>query len=77
MAQTIPVWRKSSKCATSECLQVAGAPESPCPCGSPAHNDVILIGDTKQPGDAVRYTPAAFADFIRRAKAGELDGLVS
>jgi Domain of unknown function (DUF397) len=58
------MWRRSSFCATGDCLQVA------------EHDQMILIRDSKDPSQPpltiTRAELKAFADGI---KAGELDDL--
>lgn len=59
------VWRKSSTCATSECVEIA------------RERDMILLRDSKSPETpAFRYTREEFRAFLDGAKAGEFDDLV-
>jgi hypothetical protein len=58
-------WRKSSKCANTECLEVR------------REQDMILLRDSKSPQTPpFRYTTAEFRAFLDGAKAGEFDDLV-
>jgi hypothetical protein len=58
-------WRKSSKCANTECVEIA------------RERDMILLRDSKSPETpAFRYTMEEFRAFIDGAKAGEFDDLV-
>jgi hypothetical protein len=60
-----PSWRKSSKCATSECVEVT------------RERDMILLRDSKSPETpAFRYTTEEFRAFLEGAKAGEFDDLI-
>ena len=59
------VWRRSSKCANSECVEVA------------RERDMILLRDSKSPDTpAFRYTRDEFRAFLEGAKAGDFDDLV-
>lgn len=59
------VWRKSSKCANTECVEIA------------REQDMILLRDSKSPETpAFRYTREEFRAFLDGAKAGEFDDLV-
>jgi hypothetical protein len=64
-AQAPSAWRKSSKCATSECIEIA------------REQDMILVRDSKSPQTPpFRYTMEEFRAFIDGAKAGEFDDLI-
>jgi hypothetical protein len=64
-AQGPSAWRKSSKCANSECVEIA------------REQDMILVRDSKSPQASVlRYTREEFAAFLDGAKAGEFDDLI-
>jgi len=64
-AQGQSAWRKSSKCANSECVEIA------------REQDMILVRDSKSPETtALRYTKEEFAAFLDGAKAGEFDDLI-
>ena len=59
-------WRKSSKCAATECVEVARDAR-----------DMILLRDSKSPETpAFRYTREEFRAFVEGAKAGEFDDLI-
>jgi hypothetical protein len=63
--QGLSAWRKSSKCANTECVEVA------------SEQDMILLRDSKSPGTpAFRYTREEFRAFVEGAKAGEFDDLI-
>jgi Domain of unknown function (DUF397) len=65
-AQAAAAWRRSSKCATSECVEIARDEQ-----------DMILLRDSKSPqAPPFRYTTAEFRAFLDGAKAGEFDDLV-
>jgi Domain of unknown function (DUF397) len=65
-AQRPSAWRKSSKCAGSECVEVARDEQ-----------DMILLRDSKSPEmPAFRYTTEEFRAFLDGAKAGEFDDLI-
>jgi hypothetical protein len=58
-------WRRSSKCANSECVEVA------------SERDMILLRDSKSPETpAFRYTKQEFRAFLDGVKAGEFDDLI-
>jgi transcriptional regulator with XRE-family HTH domain len=64
-AQGLSVWRKSSKCATSECVEIA------------REQNTILLRDSKSPETpAFRYTMEEFRAFLEGVKAGEFDDLI-
>jgi Domain of unknown function (DUF397) len=64
-AEDSSTWRKSSKCANSECIEIA------------REQDMILLRDSKSPEtSAFRYTTEEFRAFLDGAKAGEFDDLV-
>jgi hypothetical protein len=64
-AQGPSAWRKSSKCANTECVEIA------------REQDMILLRDSKSPETpALRYTPEEFRAFLEGAKAGEFDDLI-
>jgi hypothetical protein len=59
-------WRKSSKCANTECVEIARDEQ-----------DMILLRDSKSPEMPVlRYTREEFRAFLDGAKAGEFDDLI-
>ena len=65
-AQGPSAWRKSSKCAATECVEI-GRDEQ----------DMILLRDSKSPQTPpFRYTTEEFRAFIHGAKAGEFDDLI-
>jgi hypothetical protein len=65
-AQGPAAWRKSSKCANTECIEIARDGQ-----------DMILLRDSKTPATpAFRYTREEFRAFIEGAKAGEFDDLI-
>lgn len=73
------MWRKSSFCGSTECVEVAWrtAADSggtncveagPCACG------IVVVRDSKNPaGPALRFTPAEWAAFVSGVKDGEFD----
>ena len=64
--QSPSAWRRSSKCAATECVEVARGEQ-----------DMILLRDSKSPHTPpFRYTTAEFRAFIDGAKAGEFDDLI-
>jgi len=64
-AQGLSAWRKSSKCAVTECVEIA------------REQGMILLRDSKSPETPrFRYTTEEFRAFIDGAKAGEFDDLV-
>ena len=64
-AQGPKAWRKSSKCSTSECVEIAH------------QQDMILLRDSKSPQTPpLRYTREEFRAFLDGAKAGEFDDLI-
>jgi len=64
-AQGPAAWRRSSKCATSECVEIT------------RERDMILLRDSKSPETpAFSYTTEEFRAFLDGAKAGEFDDLV-
>jgi hypothetical protein len=64
--QGLPAWRRSSKCAGSECVVVARDEQ-----------DMILLRDSKSPEmPAFRFTTEEFRAFVDGAKAGEFDDLI-
>jgi hypothetical protein len=64
-AKDSSIWRKSSKCANSECVEIA------------REQDMILLRDSKSPETPpFRYTTEEFRAFIHGAKAGEFDDLI-
>ena len=65
-AQGPSAWRKSSKCANSECIEIARE-----------ERGMILLRDSKSPQTPpFRYTTEEFRAFIDGAKAGEFDDLL-
>ena len=59
-----PAWRKSSFCASGECVEVA------------AHSGMIVLRDSKDPsGGMLRYTAEEWQSFVKGIKAGEFDHL--
>jgi hypothetical protein len=59
-----PAWRKSSFCASGECVEVA------------AQGGRIVLRDSKEPrGGMLRYTAEEWQSFICGIKAGEFDHL--
>jgi hypothetical protein len=64
-AQGPSAWRKSSKCANTECVEIA------------REQDMILLRDSKAPeAPPFRYTRDEFRAFLEGAKAGEFDDLI-
>lgn len=62
--QSEPAWRKSSFCASGECVEVA------------EYNGMIMVRDSKEPGGSVlRYTTEEWQSFVKGIKAGEFDHL--
>jgi uncharacterized protein DUF397 len=60
-----PAWRRSSFCASGECIEVAAGAD-----GS------ILVRDSKDPeAGSLRYSPDEFGAFVRGVVAGEFDDL--
>lgn len=57
-------WRKSTKCESSGCVEVAEGHDV-------TGNPVIKVRDTR--GWTVEYTPAEWDVFLRGVKAGEFD----
>jgi hypothetical protein len=62
-AATQTTWRKSTFCASGECVEVA------------QHNGMIVLRDAEQPRGNVRYTAEEWRAFVRGIKAGEFDDL--
>jgi hypothetical protein len=61
---SLVMWRRSSFCASGDCLEVA------------EQDQMILIRDSKNPGQApLRYSRAELKAFAEAIKAGELDDL--
>jgi Domain of unknown function (DUF397) len=60
---TQPAWRKSSFCASGECVEIA------------QQNGVIVLRDSKEPRGHVHYTTEEWQSFVRGVKAGEFDDL--
>ncbi len=59
-----PAWRKSSFCASGECIEVA------------AQSGMIVLRDSKEPsGGMLRYTTEEWQSFVKGIKAGEFDHL--
>ncbi|MEV0716432.1 DUF397 domain-containing protein [Asanoa sp. NPDC050611] len=59
---TAPNWRKSSRCATGACVEVADL------------SDAVLMRDSKQPeAPALSFTRLGFNDFLVGVKNGEFD----
>jgi Domain of unknown function (DUF397) len=64
-AQGPSAWRRSSKCAATECVEIA------------REQGMILLRDSKSPDmPAFRYTTEEFRAFLDGAKAGEFDDLI-
>lgn len=58
------VWRKSSYCASGECVEIAEL------------NGMIVMRDSKDPhGPTLRYTAEEWQSFIRAIKASAFDNL--
>jgi len=58
---SVPVWRKSSKCANGTCVEVAKV-----------DSDTYLIRDSKQPENpALSFTGEEWAAFVEGVQAGE------
>lgn len=56
-------WRKSSRCGTSGCVEIA------------KEGVTYLMRDSKDPHSPVlRFSPEAWGEFTARVRAGELDG---
>jgi len=65
-AQGPAAWRKSSKCANTECVEIARDVQG-----------MILLRDSKSPQTPpFRYTTDEFRAFLDGAKAGEFDDLI-
>jgi hypothetical protein len=61
-APQTPAWRRSSFCASSECVEIARL------------DDMIVMRDSKDPsGHVLRYTTEEFRFLVRNIKAGEYD----
>ena len=59
-----PSWRKSSFCASGECVEVA------------QRDGLIVVRNSMEPRRRmVRYTPQEWQAFVRGVKAGEFDDL--
>jgi len=57
-------WRRSSACADSNCVEVAGA------------GQFLYLRDSKEPGvPALRFTRAEWEAFLAGVKAGEFDSM--
>jgi Domain of unknown function (DUF397) len=56
-------WRKSSFCASGECVEVA------------AHDGKVFVRSSKQPDKSVCYTPDEWLAFTAGCKAGEFDDI--
>jgi len=64
-AQGLSAWRKSSRCANTECIEIA------------SEQDMILLRDSKSPETpAFRFTQEEFRAFVEGAKAAEFDDLI-
>ena len=64
-AQGPSAWRKSSRCANTECIEIA------------SEQDMILLRDSKSPETpAFRFTREEFRSFVEGAKAAEFDDLI-
>jgi Domain of unknown function (DUF397) len=60
-----PFWRTARNCEGGACVRVA------------AIRDMILVGDSKDPGGApLAYPRAAWRKFVQGIKEGSFDGLV-
>jgi len=64
-AQGPAAWRKSSKCANTECVEIARDVQG-----------MILLRDSKSPALVLSYTRDEFRAFLDGAKAGEFDDLI-
>jgi len=61
-----PAFRRASFCAGGECIEVA------------QRDSIITLRDSTQPqGSMLNYASADWGSFVRRIKAGKLDGLGS
>jgi hypothetical protein len=59
-----PIFRKSSFCASGECLEVG------------QRKDLIILRDSTRPrGTLLHYDAGAWRFFVDQVKAGELDDL--
>jgi hypothetical protein len=58
-----PTWRKSSFCASGECVEVA------------QQKGKIVLRDSDEPRGSVHYTAEEWQAFLRGVKAGEFDDL--
>jgi hypothetical protein len=59
-------WRTASKSAGGNCVQIA------------RRNDVIMVGDSKNPGGPIlSYTLAEWDAFLDGAKQGEFDDFLT
>lgn len=57
-----PTWRKSSRCGTSTCVEIA------------RHGDHYLIRDSKNPdAPALQFSAAEWNAFVAGIEAGEFD----
>jgi hypothetical protein len=54
-------WRRSSACADTNCVEVAGAGE------------YLYLRDGKQPESVLRFSRADWEAFVTRTKAGDFD----
>jgi hypothetical protein len=60
--EPMTTWRKSSRCGTGACVEVA------------SQDNEILMRDSKNPDTPpLRFSRAEWSAFIRGAKAGEFD----
>jgi hypothetical protein len=59
-----PAWRKSSFCASGECVEIA------------QQNGAIMLRNSKDPTSRVlRYTAEEWRSFVRGIMAGEFDDI--
>jgi hypothetical protein len=58
-----PAWRRSSFCASGECVEVS------------AQDGMIILRNSKNPAAVVRYSGREWRSFLLGIKAGEFDDL--
>jgi hypothetical protein len=56
-------WRKSSFCASNECVEIA------------RQNGLVFLRSSVQPRRTVRYTPQEWQAFVNGLRAGDFDDL--
>lgn len=58
-----PQWRRSTYCASNECVEIASL------------NGVIMLRNSTEPRNVVRYTSAEWRSFTTGLKAGDFSDL--